>query len=411
MKDVPGPGSYDVKERPLTARVGKFGNSQRDTIRQIAPNTEQMPGPGAYNDKGGLAHQASKRQNMSVQNLNVPATRAMSTLNKEQLQSPGPGNYNPAPIVVKAKTPAINFGSEKRPNHLVSKHNEAPGPGNYNNGGDFGKGVPTAKIGIRYDGPKRLDVPGPGAYDSKEAVIKPASSQSVRFNNSKRGDIVKREDLEKPGPGNYNQGSTLKGDKGFSLGGKAKAKYNENPGPGAYDARNDLTKAATGSMRVPTAKRKTFMQEAPTEMPGPGNYDQGSAFKGDKGFSIGAKQAAKYNENPGPGAYDARNDLTKAATGSMRVPTAKRKTFMEEAPTEMPGPGNYDQGSAFKADKGFTLGGKQPQKYNENPGPGAYEARNEVIKASQPSMRLASAKRTTFMENAPNDLPGPGNYD
>jgi Sperm-tail PG-rich repeat len=275
-----------------------------------------------------------------VQNLNVPVTRPLSTLNKEQLQSPGPGNYNPAPSVVKAKTATINFGSEKRPNHLVSKFNEAPGPGNYNQGSSI-KGDKGFSLGAKQPH-KYNENPGPGAYDSRDVATKPTSAQSIRFNNSKRGDIVRKEDLEKPGPGNYNQGSTLKADKGFSLGAKTKAKFNENPGPGAYDARNDLTKAAAGYMRVTTAKRKTFMEETASEQPGPGNYDQGSAFKGDKGFSIGAKQPQRYNENPGPGAYDARNDLTKAAPGSMRVPTAKRKTFMEEAPTDLPGPGNYD---------------------------------------------------------------------
>lgn len=101
------------------------------------------------------------------------------------------------------------------------------------------------------------------------------------------------------------------------------------------------------------------MEEAPNELPGPGNYDQGTTFKGEKGFTLGAKQDHKYNENPGPGAYDAKNELTKAATGSMRIPQTKRKTFMEEAPNELPGPGNYDQGSAFKGDRGFTLGAKQ----------------------------------------------------
>lgn len=34
---------------------------------------------------------------------------------------------------------------------------------------------------------------------------------------------------------------------------------------------------------------------------------------------MGAKSSAKYNENPGPGAYDARNDLTKATTKSLRI--------------------------------------------------------------------------------------------
>lgn len=164
-------------------------------------------------------------------------------------------------------------------------------------------------------------------------------------------------------------------------------------------------------MRLASAKRTTFMEDAPNDLPGPGNYDQGSAFKGEKGFTIGAKQEPKYNENPGPGAYDARNDITKAGQASIRLASAKRTTFMEEAPNDLPGPGNYDQGTAFTGSKGFTIGARQDPKYNENPGPGAYDSKNDLVKASQPSMRLPGAKRTTFMEEAPNELPGPGNYD
>jgi len=51
---------------------------------------------------------------------------------------------------------------------------ELPGPGNYNQHyKDFGKGVPTYKIGIKTEGPKKLDVPGPGSYNTKDSVIKP----------------------------------------------------------------------------------------------------------------------------------------------------------------------------------------------------------------------------------------------
>jgi hypothetical protein len=36
---------------------------------------------------------------------------------------------------------------------------------------------------------------------------------------------------------------------------------------------------------------------------------------------------------------------------------AKRKTFMEEAPNDLPGPGNYDQNTGtFTSPKGFTIG-------------------------------------------------------
>lgn len=33
--------------------------------------------------------------------------------------------------LLKSKTPNINFGTQKRPDHLI-KNKEAPGPGNYN---------------------------------------------------------------------------------------------------------------------------------------------------------------------------------------------------------------------------------------------------------------------------------------
>ena len=54
---------------------------------------------------------------------------------------------------------------------------------------------------------------------------------------------------------------------------------------------------------------------------------------------------------------------------------------------------------------------RKDEKYNDVPGPGAYNAKDDVTKVGSMSQRLPSAKRTTFMENAPNDLPGPGNYD
>lgn len=48
---MPGPGSYDVKANG-SVRAGAFSTSKRDTIKQIAKNSnesEMMPGPGNYN--------------------------------------------------------------------------------------------------------------------------------------------------------------------------------------------------------------------------------------------------------------------------------------------------------------------------------------------------------------------------
>jgi hypothetical protein len=39
---------------------------------------------------------------------------------------------------------------------------EMPGPGNYNAGSTFGKGIPSAKIGIKYKQNHDNGLPGPG---------------------------------------------------------------------------------------------------------------------------------------------------------------------------------------------------------------------------------------------------------
>eukprot|EP00347_Sterkiella_histriomuscorum_P018852 403343924 len=479
VKDVPGPGSYEAKQS-VSVRSGAFGTQKRDTIKQIASNTDnlQMPGPGAYGNDGGMGSK-SKRGNQSVA-YDGAATRGLSTLNKEQLNNPGPGMYQANSNFLKSKTPTIGFGTQKRPNHLV-KNQEAPGPGNYNvdsrkdagfkmgqklntrlnenpgpgsyepssnqartgsqtfrmsqsarksefltnrstsdlpgpgnyNQGykEFGRGVPSVKIGIKTKDLSKLDVPGPGSYDTKNSQVKPQTSQSIRFNNSIRQDIVRKEDLEKPGPGNYNQKSAFAGEKGFTMGAKKQPKYSDVPGPGSYDTKNDLTKAGQQSQRIATTKRKTFMEEAPNDLPGPGNYDQGSAFANSKGFTIGAKKDQKYSDVPGPGSYNAKDELTKYGGQSQRIATTKRKTFMEEVPNEMPGPGNYDQGSTFQNGKGFKIGTRQDPKFSDVPGPGSYDTKNDLTKAGQQSQRIATTERKTFMQDAPNDMPGPGNYD
>lgn len=52
-----------------------------------------------------------------------------------------------------------------------------------------------------------------------------------------------------PGPGNYNQGSTI-GSQGFTMGAKSQTKYNDGPGPGAYNARSDVTKTSMQTSKI-----------------------------------------------------------------------------------------------------------------------------------------------------------------
>ena len=130
-------------------------------------------------------------------------------LNSKYNENPGPGSYQPDIKSARTGSQTFRMGQSSRKSEFLTNKsmNELPGPGNYNNSNykEFGKGVPSVKIGVRTKDLSKLDVPGPGSYDFKDNnLTKPASSQSVRFNTTKRGDIVKKEDVDKPGPGNYN---------------------------------------------------------------------------------------------------------------------------------------------------------------------------------------------------------------
>jgi hypothetical protein len=79
----------------------------------------------------------------------------------------------------------------------------------------------------------------------------------VRFGSSKRGDIVSRELLERPGPGNYSDetGTFGKDGKKITFGNKQGEKYNDNPGPGTYEGDNSMMKANNGSVRIGSSNR------------------------------------------------------------------------------------------------------------------------------------------------------------
>ena len=69
---------------------------------------------------------------------------------------------------------------------------------------------------------------------------------------------------------------------------------------------------------------------------------------------------------------------------SQRLNSAKRTTFMENAPNDLPGPGNYDQGSTFGNGKAFTIQGRPDAKYNDVPGPGSYN--NDNVDITRPGL-------------------------
>ena len=108
-----------------------------------------------------------------------------------------------------------------------------------------------------------------------------------------------------------------------------------------------------------------------------------------------AKRDGKYNDNPGPGQYEAQEFKPKGIKMGEKL--------KDRAPEDLPGPGNYDQRGLVGEGPKYSMYEKRDTKFNDNPGPGQYEASQEKRKPVTMGEKLR--------DRAPEDLPGPGNYD
>jgi hypothetical protein len=193
----------------------------------------------------------------------------------------------------------------------------------------------------------------------------------------------------------------------FGKGAKAvamKGKYSRDdttitPGPGAYNARLNVIKEHTGSVKMSQAERRTFAK-AGDDKPGPGMYagNLNSFGKGAVAVSIKGKYSRNEEITPGPGAYTARVDITKGHTGSIRMSKAQRQT-MAHSKSEIPGPGMYggNLNTFGKGTKAVTISGKYTRDDSTvSPGPGAYSAHLGAVRQHIGSVRMAQAERKTF---------------
>lgn len=122
-------------------------------------------------------------------------------------------------------------------------------------------------------------------------------------------DSVIRASQQLPEAGTYNIKDTFEQNKGkaATLGLPYEHKYNDNPGPGAYQAKDNSHKKVV-SQKMGKDKRKSIFEaeeKKARELPCSANYEVKSVFDNDKkSFSIGVKKDEKVNQNPGPGQYN-----------------------------------------------------------------------------------------------------------
>ena len=204
---------------------------------------------------------------------------------------------------------------------------------------------------------------------------------------------------------------------------RSKEKYNDNPGPGAYDP--DMTprrKNKFPSHQFLTARTRDIfpVSDSIIDNPGLGHSDWKLPKKGAAPF--GSKERKKNywlnnQKTPGPGAYNVQK---KRKYRKNSAPFGNRGPRDWAPPIDTPGPGSYKDSTRrkYKDDPDRPFGQRAP-KYpkftTDNPnGPGQYnvDAGDEIkrlkeISSNSPSFKI-STDRTPFKGDP--SIPGPGMY-
>ncbi len=92
------------------------------------------------------------------------------------------------------------MGTSGRQEIISKQAKEMPGPGNYE--AKHSNNVPSFTFHPRPEPVQRDFSPGPGAYDSDSSIVRD-QARGFKMNSSKRGDIVRKEARDMPGPGGY----------------------------------------------------------------------------------------------------------------------------------------------------------------------------------------------------------------
>lgn len=208
---APGPGRYETVNNTRTSTGYSTPKAERPQVFKGTAN----PGPGAYE----AFDLKSSRIKYSIGKAKRPGVAS---------KTPGPGRYEPKSL---SHSFSSNFGTETKKTLVFGS--EAPAAGTYTPK-DTGKKAPAFTMGKRIDKKPDNGVPGPGAYNSAKKVRSPIMriGKSMRFIKT----YSEKDDLEKPGPGNYDpKNENFKGKFFISKSKKDFVKVTLSPGPGHYN--------------------------------------------------------------------------------------------------------------------------------------------------------------------------------
>jgi len=452
------------------------------TQRRIqAKPSVHTPGPGAYEEKrSGFKHQSKFQQQQQQQQtsqrtdaagvkwVRVPTAPSIPATNQSfgyeegshgelMMQKPvhvghsgrpgdsvGPGDYNPAPKMVKQSRRACDFGRSQVPQRgdpakMYGFGN--PGPGQYQ--ADAGEGTSAllpAKQSSVFESSvkkgslptkKQNDNPGPGSYPQQGYFGAKQTEQHLQFfgSTSRRFDAGPREEQRKfggPGPGAYKGSdptaftvktsvsltSPMHVDVGFASTSSRfqpkrvrKSDTSDTRGPGSYEAKSmsgELSKKLASRAGVFGSTTKRFHQIRNDPVPGPGSYKgvevpDGEAFVPQNAPSISKKQGSVFS-------------------------SITNRT-LDKKPMDVPPPGTYNVGSKWTTGSGAGLiasGGtrfSKPRPADQTPGPGRYQSKSSLKDAGSNRKMIMQCTVPRFEDallresTEKNPVPGPGSYD
>jgi hypothetical protein len=200
-----------------------------------------------------------------------------------------------------------------------------------------------------------------------------------------------------PGPGAYEQGSSLAGPRFSMQGARNSARTAQVPGPGQYNPNEEFSKTMVPAYAIGKARRMNYKDES---LPGPGSYEPHSAKEGPRwNFGTEKRLRVSLSEFPGPGSYESAGE-----TGRPMYSMTARRPLTGDA--EVPGPGTYTPKSPH-ASIFYSVGhaSREVRNSSQVPGPASYNTANPKSR----SAFFGTAKRAASVANEKN--PGPGTYE
>lgn len=178
------------------------------------------------------------------------------------------------------------------------------------------------------------------------------------------------------------------------------------PAPGTYNPDYKIAKPSNVGVSIPKNKsvsrtQKKFWGEI-SESPDPTRYDRHDRFgSGARSYSISKLQNKfkPFNDNPGPGYFDATVDMVKPSTPKIGVGKAKIKRDEFFLPkNQTPGPGRYSEQGLVPNLKILNFGNtlsRQQSKMEDFPAPGYYQPEVRQTRPSSKVHRFGKSNRVT----------------